>query len=121
MSEETRTADYGESWLEVAAAVEYLDAAHRPGFTVWDALAEALRWWINGTTSDYNEGRNLRCLPWSDPDPLRTELESLLRSVGPAGAIEGQELADVLDCALRQWVEAMAAAFNDHQTFVRRQ
>ena len=41
MSEETRTADYGESWLEVAAAVEYLDAAHRPGFTVWDALAEA--------------------------------------------------------------------------------
>jgi hypothetical protein len=34
----------GGTWLlDVVAAVDHLGRGHRPGFTVWDALEEALR------------------------------------------------------------------------------
>lgn len=119
MSGEARSVDYSESWLEVIAAVEYLGCTHRPGLTVWDALAEAVRWWVDGASSPADSGRGGCSPPWNDPDPLRTALESLLGVVGSAGTLDGHDLATVMDGAVRCWLEAMASAFNDDQGFCR--
>jgi len=119
MSDEARGVEYGESWLEAVAAVEYLGATHRPGLSVWDALAEAVRWWIDGASSPADSGWGGCSLPWSDPDPLRTALESLLGVVGPAGTLDGHDLPTVMDGAVRSWLEAMASAFNEGQGFFR--
>ena len=119
MSHETRSVEYSELWLEVVAAVQYLDTTHRPGLTVWDALAEAVRLWEEDMSSQTDGGRERCSLPWSDPDPLRTALESLLRATSPAGTLDGHELPVVMDGALRSWLDEMAAAFNDGWRFAR--
>lgn len=120
MSDEARSVEYGELWLEVVAAVEYLGATHRPGLSVWDALVEAMRLWEEDMSSQGDRGRERCSLPWSDPDPLRTALESLLRVTSPAGTIDGCVLSIVMHAALCCWLDAMAAAFNDDRRFVRR-
>lgn len=120
MSDEARRVEYGELWLEVVAAVEYLGATHRPGLSVWDALAEAVRLWEEDMSSPGDRGREHCSLPWSDPDPLRTALESLLRVTSPLGTLDGHELPAVIDGALCSWLEVMAAAFNSGRRFVRR-
>ncbi len=115
MSDETRGVEYCESWIETVAAVEYLSRTHRPGLTVWDALAEAVRWWIAGVQGE--PGRERSGLPWIDQDPLRSALESLLRVASPVGTIDGRDLRAVLDGALCCWREAMGEAFNDDRRF----
>ncbi|MGD9702848.1 MAG: hypothetical protein AB7L17_11180 [Ilumatobacteraceae bacterium] len=120
MSDGACSVEYSEAWLDVAAAVEYLGATHRLGLTVWDALAEAVRWWIEGASWQADSGRGRGSLPWSDPDPLRTALESLLGVVGTAGTLDGHDLPTVMDGALRSWLDAMAEAFNDGCGFARR-
>lgn len=119
MTSEARDPGYSEPWLEVVPAVEYLDATHRPGLTVWDALAEAVRWWVEEASSPEQLGHEARTLPWHDPDPLRSALESLLRVASPAGTLHGHALPAVLDSALRGWLDAMATAFNDDHGFAR--
>ena len=119
MSDEARSFEYGELWLEVVAAVEYLGATHRPGLTVWDALAEAVSWWIDGANSPTDSGREKRSRLWSDPDPLRTAIESLLVLAGPMGTIDGHGLPALMDGALCSWLETMAAAFNEDRRFAR--
>jgi hypothetical protein len=121
MSDEARSVEYGELWLEVVAAVEYLGATHRPGLSVWDALAEAVRLWEEDMSSQGDRGRERCSLPWNDPDPLRTALESLLRVTSPAGTPDGRGLPAVMDAALCFWLDAMATAFNDDQCFARRE
>jgi hypothetical protein len=112
-------ADHGGVWLEVVSAVDYLAAAHRPGFTVWDALDEAIRWW----TAEHLDPRSgfsphrVVDLPWHDPDPLRSTIERLLAAVAPADTPHGTTLSDALSAALAAWVTAMADGFNDGQPF----
>ena len=37
--------DEGGNWLlDLVSAVDHLRRGYRPGFTVWDALAEAIDW-----------------------------------------------------------------------------
>ena len=45
MTNQTRsmTVSSGQ-WPEVATAIDYLAGLERPGFTVWDAVDEAVRW-----------------------------------------------------------------------------
>lgn len=117
MTSEARNPGCSEPWLEVAAAVEYLDATHRPGLTVWDALAEAVRWWVEEARSPEHFGHDARNLPWHDPDPLRSALESLLTVAGPAGSLDGADLRDVMDGALCNWLDVMASTFNDDRRF----
>lgn len=119
MSDETRSGEYGETWLEVVAAIQYLGARHRPELTVWDALAEAVRWWIEGASSQNDMARGGRTLPWNDPDPMRTALQSLLGSVGPPGTMDGHGLPAALDGALCCWLVSMAMEYNDGQSFTR--
>ena len=117
MNGETRSVAYGESWIEALAAVEYLSRTHIPGLTVWDAVAEAVRWWVDGAGAPGDSSREFRRLPWHDPDPLRSALQSLLAVASPAGTPDGQDLRAVMDGALRSWLGAMAAAFNDDRGF----
>ncbi len=117
MSGEARSVDYSESWLKMIAAVEFLGTTHRPGLTVWDALAEAVRWWVEDESSSAEAGRERYSLPWSDLDPMRTAMELLLRSAPPAGTLDGHDLPAVMESALCGWLEGMAAAFNDDHPF----
>ncbi len=119
MSDEARNIEYCESWLEVVAAVQYLGTTHRPGLSVWDALAEAVRWWVEGTSSQGDPSRERCSLPWRDPDPLRSALESILRVASPAGTLDGHGVPAVMDGALCNWLDAMATAFNDDRSFAR--
>lgn len=108
-------------WLQVAAAVDYLSEGHRPGLTVWDALEEAVRWWIAAhlDPADGDDGAEPADLPWDDPDPLRTTLERLLTTVGPIGALDGAILPDALTAAAAAWVSRMCDRYNDGQAFAR--
>lgn len=87
----------GGMWLlDLVAAVDHLRRGHRPGFTVWDALEEALRWTL--PPGDNEE-------PWSSPDPLRDTLRQFLDDAAPT--------AERVQTAVRRWVTAMADRYND--------
>ena len=72
-------------WLEIVGAVDYLSVTHRFGLSVWDALEEALRWWI---TDRFDQGTEPAPLPWDDPDPLRSTLERVVGSVAAVGTLD---------------------------------
>ena len=45
--------DEGGTWLlDLVSAVDHLRRGYRPGFTVWDALAEAIDWSATTTADD---------------------------------------------------------------------
>ena len=86
----------GGTWLlDVVAAVDHLRRGHRPGFTVWGALEEALRW--SQPTSDD--------AAWDSPDPLADSLGRFVETPGSA--------AERLQAAVRRWVTAMAERYNN--------
>ena len=87
--------DAGGLLLRLVAAVDYLGRGFRPGFTVWDAIEEALRWHAEIEPD------------WADPDPL---LRTLRLSF--ASTVHGSA-ADTLNAAIRRWVDAAADTFND--------
>ncbi len=79
----------------------HLDGALPRRITVWDAIEEALRWHTPSA-----DGQQPDEPGWGDPDPLRTTLIRFLqRATGPASA-EAQ-------VAVRHWIVAMAARYND--------
>ena len=121
MSVASRSSEYGETWLDVVSAVDYLNATHRPELTVWDALEEAVRWWVSARFEATADGLFARLVevPWTDPDPLRHSLERMLEVSEPYGTTDGQGTSDVLDSALGAWLGEMAVRFNDRQAFRR--
>ena len=96
--------DAGGTWLlDLVAAVDHLRRGIRPGIKVWDALEEALRWHTPSA-----DGHDPVESGWDDPDPLRSSLARFLdHAIGPA-SVEVQ-------IAVRRWVLAMAARYNDGQ------
>jgi hypothetical protein len=106
-------------WDEVLSATSYLRELERPGFTVWDALDEAVRWWIVDHLAVDGDTEAVPDLPWDDPDPLRTVLGELLNIVPSAGAPGGHALAAVLDAALVAWLTRTANGINDGHPFHR--
>ena len=93
----------GGTWLlDLVAAVDHLRRGIRPGITVWDAIEEALRW--HASSSSTHGPFEQR---WDDPDPLRGTLARFLDHAEPA-SVEAQ-------IAVRRWVLAMAARYNDGQ------
>jgi hypothetical protein len=106
-------------WLEAVAAVDYLTDTHRPGFTLWDALDEAIRWWTVEMLDprDGFPARRAVELPWADPDPLRSSIEALLDAVPPAESPAAFALGDVLTAATAAWLAVMSDDFNDGHRF----
>lgn len=87
----------GGTWLlDLVSAVDHLRRGHRPGFTVWDALEEALRWTL--PAGDDAES-------WNSPDPLKDALRRFLDDPAPA--------SERVQTAVRRWVAAMADRYND--------
>ena len=119
MTKDGRSIGHFDVWLEVAAAVDYLSQTHRPGLDVWDALDEAIRWWAPDDADgiDGFPSRRRFALPWNDPDPLRSGIERLLVTVGPAGTPGGSTIAEVFAAAIGQWAAEMAASYNDGHRF----
>jgi hypothetical protein len=93
----------GTHLLDLVAAVDYLNRGIRPDLTVWDALEEALAWWLNDRT-------DLPLEVAEADDPLRHGLTQLLEHA-PAG--DDSALAHSLQQALRHWTNATAQRFNN--------
>ena len=84
-----------EIFNELTAAVGWLRRGAIPGLTVWDAFEQALRW-------------HLRVEPdWNEPDPLRALLLATLM------ASADQSAESVIAGAVRGWLDATAATFNE--------
>lgn len=98
-------------WRQVASAVEYIAAVERPGFTVWDAVLEALEFWTSDDDCD--------SMPhaWRDLDPLRSCFEHLLAVTPPAGSAGGAPLAETFLGALAHWLAVTAGERNQGQPF----
>lgn len=114
-----RRGQTSETWLEVVAAVDYLSRGHRPGFTVWDAVEEALRWYTAYLVAGDDVGLAAMAaaeLPWDDPDPLRTALERLVAHHPPADDGEGTS-AEAIHAALTDWLRVTAHDCNDGHRF----
>jgi hypothetical protein len=114
-----RAEETSQVWDQVVSATDYLRELERPGFTVWDAVDEAVRWWIVDHLSVDGDTDDVPDLPWDDPDPLRTVLGELLSIVPSAGAPGGSALSAVLDAALVAWLGRTADRINDGHAFVR--
>ena len=112
---------HSEVWLQVLGAVEFLAQDRRPGISVWDAVEEAGRWWIADRLNppEDHAAPVTTELPWDDPDPLRTVLESLLGLVPSVGLPGGVMVADALTAALDVWLGYMSNTYNDGALFAR--
>lgn len=82
----------GSLLIQLVAAVDYLRRGVRPGFTVWDAFEEALRWQTN-----IDEDR-------TNPDPLLRAIHLSFPSSTSA--------AETLNVAIRHWIEALSLIYN---------
>lgn len=89
----------GGTWLlDLVAAVDHLRRGHRPGFTVWAALEEALRW-NTATNPDDDTTSDIA-------DPLAGTLRSFLDQADPPVATQ-------IQAAVRRWVLTMAERYNN--------
>lgn len=104
--------DSADLWRRVASAADYMAMVHRPGFTVWDALEEAIRSW-----TDVCDGNASFRTPWIDPDPLRTALANQLASLAMADAPGGRQFSEVLASSLADWLVAASMTFNSGHQF----
>jgi hypothetical protein len=92
---ESEPLDEGGTWLlDLVSAVDHLRRGYRPGFTVWDALAEAIDWAAPTTVED-----------GSRPKDFGGVL---------AARCAGHE---ALQRAVRVWVLVMANRYNDDHYF----
>ncbi len=89
----------GSLLIQLVAAVDYLRRGVRPGFTVWDAFEEALRWQLKVDED------------WTATDPLGRVLRMTL------GSDDHKSIADAFGIAVRSWVQASAAIHNDGLTW----
>ena len=108
--------DSVDLWRQVASAVEYIAAVDRPGFSVWDAIADAIAFWIE----DGSFGEAGAPERWGEVDGLRSSIGDLLSRLPPAGAQGGVAVAEALGAALSDWLDRIAADLNDGYRFAWR-
>ena len=105
--------DSVDLWRQVASAVEYVAAVERPGFSMWDAIADAIAFWIDDGSFGETDGRKR----WGDVDGLRSSIGDLLSRLPPAGVHGGVSAAAALDAALSDWLARIAADLNNGRRF----
>lgn len=106
------TEDSVDLWREVASAVEYIAAMERPGFTVWDAVSEAIEQWLAVDTPSRGG--------WVDADRLRSWIDELVARLAPAGAAGDGSLAAALGAAMSDWLRAVEFDANRRWSFAAR-
>ena len=101
----------GGGWLlDLVSAVDYLRRGLRPDFTVWDALAEAIRWWNEEQLATDGVLAPELCEGfWEWNDPLREVLRGLVALCDSDGT---HDTAAVVQQAIRRWTIIMGARFN---------
>ena len=102
--------DGGTHLLDVVAAVDHLARGLRHDFTVWDALDEALDWWLLEQAS-HTDGAiedPATATATNDEDPLRTHMAQVIDLVRH----DDTTFAEVLQQAIRRWATTMAERFN---------
>ncbi len=117
MTMRDRVEEESRVWLGVISAVQYLSATARPGFTVSDAVAEAVQEallvgqsetrWCELTISERDER-----IPTGELDPLLWSLQRLV-AVSPSGLVGVPSTAVRLTASLRAWSLRMSEVFND--------
>jgi hypothetical protein len=103
--------DGGTHVLDVVAAVDHLARGLRHDFTVWDALDEALDWWLLEQASDADGAVEdpTTATGANDADPLRTHMAQVIDLVGHDA---DTTFAEALQQAIRRWATTMAERFN---------
>lgn len=98
--------------LDLVAAVDYLGRGHSAGLTIWDALEEALRWWV----ADQELVRHGAPEPDAEQDDHPTGVDplndTLSRFLATLPEPDAPPAADALQEAIRRWTAAMAERHN---------
>ena len=110
--------DHADTWAQTIAATAYLADTTHPGFTVWDALREAIDNWCAALV-DLNPDHTPP-IAWNDPARLRTSIEQLLRLTAPATNATTDGLDQLLTAALSAWLAHIADDVNDGHRFASR-
>lgn len=101
----------GTHLLDLVAAVDFLRRGDRIGLTVWEALEEAVRWWVAERVSaiDGVPDPEVADLPWADDEAFHHALNGLL-----AAAQLQPPLSVDLACqqAVRRWTATMSSRHN---------
>lgn len=88
--------DSGTLLLDLVTAVDYLRLDVFPGFTVWDAIEQALRWHANFEAD------------FAEPDPLARALRVVM-------AQSNTTAVSTLDDSLWAWLGATSVIYNEAQ------
>ena len=104
---EDESADAADRMLEVIAAVDFLRRGDRRNLTLWGAIEEALRWWIDERLNlvEGVQDSEINGMRLGDPDPL---CGTLTRFVAAAGVDEPVHVSVALQQALRRWGVTMS-------------
>lgn len=94
------------TWHEFGAAVAYVAEIEQSGLALWDALAEALRSWLDDRSTAAGSG-----------DELRSALAEVMHRSPEVGAPGGVPLGLILEAAIGDWAIAAADRFNDGRHF----
>lgn len=109
----------GTVWLlELVITVEFLRRGDRPDLTVWDAVEEAIGWWVDERTAAIEGAPEAGAAVATDDEAeaLRVALQRFVSSIGvdpPVGADRA------LQQAVRRWCTSMSALHNDGERFLR--
>ncbi len=101
----------GTHLLELVAAVDFLRRGDRIGLTVWEALEEAVRWWVAERVSaiDGVPDPEIADLRWADHEAFQRALNGLLAAV----QLQPPVPVDVaLQQAVRRWSATMSSRHN---------
>jgi hypothetical protein len=94
-------ADGGTHLLDLVAAVDHLARGLRHDFTVWDALEEALRWWLaDHVALDTGALDGDPDSPRDGTDPLHGQLGQVIGCLDDHATLTA---ADILQQAVRRW------------------
>jgi len=102
--------DGGTHLLDLVAAVDHLARGLRHDFTPWDALDEALHWWVNEHARHPGGPDDEPDTATDDGDPLHAHMAQALELVASDPDVT---LADVIQQAIRHWTTPMAERFNN--------
>lgn len=101
----------GTHLLDLVAAVDFLRRGDRLGLTIWEALEEAIRWWVAERVSaiDGVPDPEIADLRWADHEALHHALSGLLAAV----QLQPPITVDVaLQQAVRRWSATMSSRHN---------